>query len=139
MLAAELLEAGQSFVEDVQSRAIADADAFVVTERDARDRRHLVAGKQLVAEVHRLQASVAGVDEEVERTLWLEDPDVRDRLQTAEDELAANVVFTTQVFDEALVAFQCRNRAVLGEGAGIGNRVVLNLVDRLGKVLRSGG
>ena len=35
MLAAELLEAGEAFVEDVERGAVAEADAFVVAEGDA--------------------------------------------------------------------------------------------------------
>ena len=49
MLAAELLEASQSFIQDIERRAVAQADAFIISEGDTRHRRHLVAGQQLVA------------------------------------------------------------------------------------------
>ncbi len=37
MLAAELLEAGEAFVQDVERGAVAEADAFVIAERNAGD------------------------------------------------------------------------------------------------------
>lgn len=43
VLAAELLEAGQAFVEDIQSRAVAQANAIIIAKGDARNRGHLVA------------------------------------------------------------------------------------------------
>ena len=113
MLAAELLEAGQALVEDVQRGAVAQADAFIISEGDTRHRSHLVAGEQLVAQIEGLEAHAAGVNEEVKRTLRLHHPDVRNRLEAGIDELAADIVFTAQVFDERLVPLQCGEPAVL--------------------------
>ena len=106
MLAAELLEASESFVEDVQRRAVAEADAFIVAEGDARNRRHLVAGQQLVAEVHRLQTGVTRVNEEVKCAFRLHHADVVDRLEAGKHELALHIVLSTEVFDERLIPLQ---------------------------------
>ena len=100
MFATELLEAGQPFVEDIQRGAVAEADALVVTEGDAGHGSHFVAGEKLVAEIHRFQAHFTGVHEEVKRAHGLDDADVVDRLETGEHELALDVVFSTEVFDE---------------------------------------
>ena len=104
MLAAKLLEAGQSFIEDIQRGAVAEADAVVVAEGDTGDGGDLVAREQFVAEVDRLQAGVAGVNEEIERAFRFNHADVRDSLETREHELAFHVVFATEVFDERLVS-----------------------------------
>ena len=113
MLAAELLEAGESLVEDVQRGAVAEADALVVAEGDAWDGGDLVAGKQLVTKIQRFQTHLAGVDEEVERAEWLDDADVIDRLETGEHELALDVILATQVFDEALIALEGSESTIL--------------------------
>ena len=65
MLPAELFEACEAFVEDIEGGAVAEADALVVAEGDAGDGGDLVAGEQLVAEVHGLEAHLAGVNEKV--------------------------------------------------------------------------
>ena len=115
MLAAELLEAGETLVEDVQRGAVAEADAFVVAEGDAGDGGDLVAGEELVAEIQRFQTHFARVDKEIERSLWLDDPDVIDRLETGEHELALDVILAAEVFDEALVTLQGGEGSVLRE------------------------
>jgi len=79
MLPAELFEAREAFVEDVEGGAVAEADALVVAEGDAGDGGDLVAGEELVTEVHGLDAHLAGVNEEVEGSLRLDDADVVDR------------------------------------------------------------
>lgn len=43
MLAAELLKAAESFIEDVERGAVADADALIISEGNAWDGGHLVA------------------------------------------------------------------------------------------------
>ena len=100
MLAAELLEAGEAFVEDVERGAVAQADAFVATEGDAGDGGDLVAGEQFVAKIHRLQSHGTGVNEEVKRALWLDDPDVVDGLEAGKHELPLDVILAAEVFDE---------------------------------------
>ena len=45
MLAAELFEAGETFVKDVEGGAVAEADTLVVAECDAGDSGDLVTGK----------------------------------------------------------------------------------------------
>ena len=97
MLAAELLEARQSFVEDVKRGAIAEADAFVVAEGDAGNGGDLVAGEKLVAEVHRLETHFAGVHEEVKRSLWLDDADVRDRFEASKHELESKGIYVEPI------------------------------------------
>lgn len=51
MLAAELLEASEAFVENVECGAVAETDAVVATESDARNGGHLVAREQFIAEI----------------------------------------------------------------------------------------
>ena len=119
MLAAELLEACQALVEDVQRGAIAQADALVVAEGDAWNSGDLVAGEEFVAEIHRLKAGISRVNKEVEGAQWLHDADVVNGLEASQHELPLDIVFATEVFDEGLVPFQGSEGAVLGEAVRV--------------------
>src|SRR5688572_3295801 len=66
MRVAELFEAVEPLLDHVEAGRVAETDRHVVTEGQARDRGDAVAGEELLGKIHRAEAHLRGVDEEVE-------------------------------------------------------------------------
>ena len=123
---AELFETIESFLDDVETGCVAQANRLVIAECCTWHCCNEIARKELLGEIHRIQSYLGRVDEKVEGAFRLDKVDILDPSEAAHHILTAHIVFLDHIANDALVTLQRGKAPILGKAGWIRGGVTLD-------------
>src|SRR5437773_466025 len=110
---AKILEAVQTFFDDVDTGGVTKAHGAVIAESGARNDGDVRLAQQTVRKILRSEPELANVDQHIKRALRLDCGNIRNFGNPIEHIVATHIEFFAHIGKRLLISLQSRERAIL--------------------------